>query len=92
MVKREGQAILFPKASIHWQANLGCDSVMVVVMFNDEDPGTIHTAQGFFRIKEELLSATLGGVYTDTILDIASMIPSSIAEGLKSCRRRCGLE
>jgi oxalate decarboxylase/phosphoglucose isomerase-like protein (cupin superfamily) len=91
-VQKAGSAIFFPQGSIHWQANLGCDPVMIVVVFNNEDPGILQTAQNFFGIDEEILSATLGGVDSDTINHIASMIPESIALGLQECLKTCGLE
>ena len=45
---RPGQAEVYPKGSIHFQQNLGCDTVMFVSAFGDEDPGVSQIAQNFF--------------------------------------------
>ena len=39
------QAMLFPKNSFHYQANLGCDPVTFVAGWNHEDPGAATVAQ-----------------------------------------------
>lgn len=84
-----GQATVFPMGSIHWQANLGCESVMFVAGLSNEDPGTSQIAQNFFKIDEEILSATLGGESDKEIKEIKGKIPANIALGLKTCQERC---
>ena len=41
----QGQGTIFPKGSIHFQANLGCKPVTFVAVLNDEDPGVSQIAQ-----------------------------------------------
>ena len=41
----EGQGTLFPKGSIHYQINLGCEPLTFVAALNDEDPGASQVAQ-----------------------------------------------
>jgi len=36
-----GQATLFPKGSIHFQANLGCEPLQFVAALNNIDPGVL---------------------------------------------------
>jgi len=86
-----GQMAIFPKGSIHWQANLGCKSVMFVAGLNDEDPGTTQVAQSFFNLPEEVLQATMGNADLSKIQAISSGIPENVAQGLMSCMKRCGL-
>jgi len=40
-----GQGALFPKGSIHYQINLGCEPLTFVAALNDEDPGVSQIAQ-----------------------------------------------
>ena len=40
-----GQGTIFPKGSIHYQINLGCDPLTFVAALNDEDPGASQIAQ-----------------------------------------------
>ena len=40
-----GQGTLFPKGSIHYQLNPGCEPVTFVAALNDEDPGVSQIAQ-----------------------------------------------
>ena len=41
-----GQGTIFPKGSIHYQINTGCDTLTFVASLNDEDPGVNQIAQG----------------------------------------------
>ena len=41
----EGQGTLFPKGSIHYQINLGCEPLTFVAALNNEDPGVSQIAQ-----------------------------------------------
>ena len=41
----QGQGTIFPKGSIHFQANLGCEPLTFVAALNDEDPGASQVAQ-----------------------------------------------
>ena len=87
-----GQVTVFPQGSIHYQANLGCESAGFIAAFSNEDPGISLVAQNFFRVSGEVLSPVLGNITQSEIESIASSIPDDIALGLKSCRIRCGLE
>ena len=42
----QGQGTIFPKGSIHYQINTGCEPLLFVAALNDEDPGTSQMAQG----------------------------------------------
>ena len=42
----KGQGTLFPKGSIHYQINTGCEPLTFVAALNDEDPGATGIAQG----------------------------------------------
>ena len=41
----QGQGTIFPKGSIHYQLNLGCEPITFVAALNDEDPGVNQVAQ-----------------------------------------------
>jgi len=86
-----GTGAIFPKGSIHWQANLGCDQVVFVAALSDEDPGLSTIAQNFYSIDEGILSATLGGVSANSINETESIIPAGVVLGLQSCLQKCGL-
>ena len=86
-----GQAAVFPMGSIHWQANLGCETVLFVAGLSNEDPGTSTIAQNFFKIDEGVLSATLGGTSSTDLQQTKGNIPANIALGLDKCQRKCGL-
>lgn len=86
-----GAVAIFPKGSIHWEANLDCDTILFLAAFDNEDPGTTSIAQSLFSIDEQILSATLGGLDGKTLKKIKSIIPKNIAMGLKECIKKCGL-
>ena len=41
----QGQGTVFPKGSIHFQVNLGCEPLTFVAALNNEDPGVSQVAQ-----------------------------------------------
>jgi len=41
----KGRGTLYPRGSIHYQINTGCDPVLFVAALNSEDPGTNQIAQ-----------------------------------------------
>ena len=41
----QGQGTIFPKGSIHYQINDGCEPITFVAALNDEDPGVNSIAQ-----------------------------------------------
>jgi len=87
-----GSAVIFPKGSIHWIANLGCEPSVFVASLNDEDPGLSSIAQNFFGIEEDVVSATLGGVNSEYLSQISSQLPPGLILGLETCLQKCGLE
>jgi quercetin dioxygenase-like cupin family protein len=44
---KAGQATVFPKGAIHFEQNLGCEPIIFVAAFNDEDPGVSQIAQRY---------------------------------------------
>ena len=44
-VLNPGQGTIFPKGSIHYQANLDCEPATFVACLNSEDPGVGTVAQ-----------------------------------------------
>lgn len=87
-----GQATIFPKGSIHFEQNLGCDAIIFVAAFNDEDPGVNQAAQGLFALPPDVVSTTLGGINVANVRNIKRRIPANVALGTEECRRRCGLQ
>lgn len=87
-----GQASLFPRGAIHFEANLECEPATFVAAFGDSDPGTLQIAQGLFGLPAQVVGAVLGNDLTqDQITNLKSMIPANIAIGLDECVKRCGL-
>lgn len=44
-VLNPGQGAIFPKGSLHFQANMDCNPVTFVAGLNNADPGTTAVAQ-----------------------------------------------
>lgn len=87
-----GQASLFPRGAIHFEANLGCEPAVFVAAFGDSDPGTLQIAQGLFGLPVQVVGVVLGNDLTDSqIKTLQSMIPDNVAFGLDECVTRCGL-
>lgn len=86
-----GQATLFPRGAIHFEQNLGCEPVIFVAAFSDEDPGTSALANNFFKLPSDIVGATLGGLGATEVSTLAGAIPKNVAFGTDDCLMRCGL-
>jgi len=88
----QGQGTVFPKGSIHYQINVGCEPLTFVAALNDEDPGASQAAQRFFGLPPDVVAATLGDVGIKEVVDIASGIPDNMAIGVDRCLAKCNLK
>ena len=87
-----GQATIFPRGSIHFEQNLGCEPLIFVAAFSSEDPGTTSLANNFFRLPSDVVLATLGAYNIGQDVEHAEMeIPTSVAFGVQECLQRCGI-
>ncbi|EMD40757.1 hypothetical protein CERSUDRAFT_80405 [Gelatoporia subvermispora B] len=87
-----GSATIFPKGSIHFQQNNGCEPITFVAALNNEDPGVDSIAQRFFGLPPDIVSATLGDIGVQEVFNLADVIPDNIAFGTDECLQRCGIQ
>ncbi|KAI0832393.1 RmlC-like cupin [Trametes gibbosa] len=87
-----GTAMLFPKGSIHFQQNEGCEPMMFVAALNHEDPGVESIAQRYFGLPPDVVAASLGDLGVQEVAGIESMIPDNFALGTQECLDRCGID
>lgn len=88
----QGQGTIFPKGSIHFQVNIGCEPITFVAALNDEDPGVNQVAQRFFGLPPDVVAATLGDVGIKEVVGLATGIPDNLAIGVDRCLQKCNLK
>jgi len=86
-----GQGTLFPKGSIHYQINTGCDPLLFVAALSDEDPGTSQIAQRFSMLPPCVVQATLGDVGLEEVTNLVNHIPENMAI-VTECLQKCGIK
>ncbi|KAI0076526.1 RmlC-like cupin [Panus rudis PR-1116 ss-1] len=86
-----GSAAIFPKGAIHFEMNNGCEDMLFVAAFNDEDPGVDQIAQRFFGLPPSFIAASLGDIGVEQVAGLEAKIPNNIALGTDECLKRCGL-
>ncbi|KAI0790770.1 RmlC-like cupin domain-containing protein, partial [Abortiporus biennis] len=86
-----GSAAIFPKGVIHFEMNNGCEDMIFVAAFNDEDPGVTQIAQRFFGLPPAFVAASLGDIGIEQVAEWEAKIPNNIAQGTDECLKRCGL-
>ncbi|KZV97985.1 RmlC-like cupin [Exidia glandulosa HHB12029] len=84
-------ATVFPKGSIHFQANVGCKPVPFAAALSNEDPGTLQVAQRFFALPADVVGASLGGIGVQDVASLARLIPDNLIQATKECFASCGL-
>ena len=85
-----GQATLFPRGAIHFEQNLGCDSVIFVAAFSDEDPG-VSQVTNLFSLPTDIVEGVLGASEGE-IEELMAGLPKNIALGVEECLQRCGIK
>jgi len=85
-----GSATIFPKGSLHFQQNLGCEPTTFVASFDFVDPGALQAAQNFFALDKSVLNATLGGVGVGFLDSL--QLPANVVLGAQECLDRCGID
>jgi len=88
----QGQGTIFPKGSIHYQINDGCEPITFVAALNDEDPGVNSIAQRFFGLPPDVDAATLGDIGIEDVVKVATGVPDNMAIGVDRCLQKCGLK
>ena len=87
-----GQAVLFPRGAIHFEQNLGCDPIIFVAAFSDEDPGSSAVANNFFKLPNDIVGATMGGLSAMQVQQLDVPIPKNVAFGVDQCLSMCGIK
>jgi oxalate decarboxylase/phosphoglucose isomerase-like protein (cupin superfamily) len=87
-----GQATIFPRGAIHFEQNLGCEPIIFIAAFSDEDPGSSGVANNFFKLPGDIVGATLGGLGAKEVSTLDAAIPKNIAFGVDQCLKTCGLK
>jgi len=87
-----GQGTIFPKAAVHYQANLGCEPITFIAALNNEDPGATQAAQRLFGLPPDVVDATLGDIGLEEVVNLATRLPDSMATGLQRCLERCNIQ
>ncbi|KAK6527455.1 hypothetical protein TWF694_004444 [Orbilia ellipsospora] len=88
------QMHVFPQGAIHLEFNPDCTNAIFVAGFNNEDFGTSHIANNFFRLSDEVVAAAVdGNIVIDgrDIEQFRNRIPKSVAIGVEECLRKCNL-
>ncbi|THH00092.1 hypothetical protein EW026_g2390 [Hermanssonia centrifuga] len=83
-----GSAAIFPKGAIHFEMNNGCEDMLFVAAFSDEDPGVDQIAQRFFGLPPSFIAASLGNIGVEEVAGLEAMIPDNIALGTDECLQR----
>ena len=85
-----GQSTLFPRGAIHFEQNLGCETVMFVAAFSDEDPG-VSQVTNLFSLPIDIVEAVLGASETE-VEQLMATLPKNIAVGVDECLQKCGFK
>lgn len=88
------QMTVFPQGAMHTEFNPDCEDAVFVAGFNNVDPGVQQTAQTFFNLRPDIVSATLGGlthINGEDIETFRDMLPPNVVLGIESCLKKCGM-
>jgi hypothetical protein len=96
-IRSEHQAYsmaLFPQGSLHLEFNPDCEDMIFVATFNHEDPGINTPAETLFQLDDDFAGLALGLEFLEgaDIERYRHLVPATLARGVESCLRRCGIE
>jgi Cupin len=91
-----GQSTIFPQGAIHFEQNMGCDTIMFLAAFSNEDPGTSQVADRFFSLPSDIVEAAMGNFGNANgnlmVQNLQNAIPANVALGTQQCLQMCGLQ
>jgi hypothetical protein len=84
----------FPQGALHLEFNPTCEEVVFLAAFNSEDPSINTPAESLFMLDDKFASLALGleflpGANND---NFRTLVPATLAQGMESCLKRCGIE
>ncbi|KAF1964816.1 RmlC-like cupin [Bimuria novae-zelandiae CBS 107.79] len=84
---------VFPQGALHLEFNPDCDEMVFVATFNDEDPGLNTPAESLFLLNGNFAGLALGLEFLKgaDIDKFRHLVPATLAQGVESCLRRCGI-
>ena len=86
------EMIPFYQGSVHTQFNPDCTNAIFVAAFASEDFGGGQVADELMGLSPDVVSATFGqAVDGADVAKFKSAIPASIATGVESCLKKCGI-
>eukprot|EP00121_Abeoforma_whisleri_P002329 Awhi_evm1s2085 len=83
----------FPQGLLHYQQNMGCDTVAFVSKLNSADPGVQTATSNFFRLPIEQVAGSLD-VSVERAVELRDGLPLNIVRANKDqgqCLKQCGL-
>ncbi|KAF2111264.1 RmlC-like cupin domain-containing protein, partial [Lophiotrema nucula] len=85
---------VFPQGALHLEFNPDCDEMIFVATFNDEDPGLNTPAEALFQLDDNFAGLALGLEFLPgaDIDKFRHLVPATLAQGVESCLRRCGIK
>ncbi|KAE8446155.1 hypothetical protein EG329_012528 [Mollisiaceae sp. DMI_Dod_QoI] len=82
----------FYQGSVHTQFNPDCTNATFVASFNSEDFGTGQVADELFSMTDDVVSAAFGLPQDGADVELfRKSIPTSIALGVETCLKQCGI-
>jgi hypothetical protein len=84
---------LFPQGALHLEFNPDCEEMIFVAVFNSEDPGLNTPGESMFMLDDEFSGLGLGLEFLPgaDIESFRDLVPASLAQGVESCLKRCGI-
>ncbi len=86
---REGQVMVFPQASLHYQYNNSCRGAKMYAVLNHHDPGTLSLPARLNEFTNEGAFAAAYGVYSNEVRGIVNDAPSASPAQSPDCLKRC---
>ena len=85
---------VFPQGALHLEFNPDCEEMIFIATFNDEDPGVNTPAEMLLQLDDDFAGLALGLEFLPgTDIDkYRNLVPATLAQGVESCLKRCGIK
>ncbi|KAG4412326.1 hypothetical protein IFR04_014545 [Cadophora malorum] len=83
-----------PQGSLHLEFNPDCTDMIFIAAFNSADPGANFPAETLFQLDDNFAGLALGLEFLPgaDIDRFHHLVPATLAHGVDSCLRRCGIK
>ncbi|CAF4040946.1 unnamed protein product [Rotaria sp. Silwood2] len=88
----EGQAVVFPQGSVHFELNTGCTEAVFIAARSNDDPGSLVATAFMKQFQANVVAAALGDASENQVPAQVNALPDFPSQNVRDCLIKCAKE